>query len=52
MSQEEYLPKISEALKQVKQPDDVDIEAIQRRIEKQYALVEEMQLWLDRLLKN
>jgi hypothetical protein len=52
MSQEEYLAKISEALKQVKQPDDVDIEEIQRRIEEQYALIEEMQRWLDRLLKN
>ena len=52
MSQEEYLAKLSEALKHVKQPDDIDVEEIQRRIEAQYALVEEMQQWLDKLLKN
>jgi hypothetical protein len=52
MSQEEYLAQITEALKQVKQSDDVDIEEIQRRIDEQYALIEEMQQWLDRQLKN
>jgi hypothetical protein len=52
MSQTEYLAKISKALKQVKQPEDIDIEEIQRRIDKQYALIEEMQLWLDKYLKN
>jgi hypothetical protein len=52
MSREEYLAKISEALKQVKQPGDVDIEAVQRHIDEQYALIEEMQKWLDRQLKN
>ena len=30
---------ISEALKNVKQPDDIDIEEIQRHIEAQYALI-------------
>jgi hypothetical protein len=52
MSKEEYLAMISEKLKNVKQPDDIDIEEIQRRIEEQYAMVEEMQRWLDRFLKN
>jgi hypothetical protein len=52
MSQEEYLPMISKALKNVKQPDDIEIEEIQRRIEAQYALIEEMQQWLDKYLKN
>jgi hypothetical protein len=52
MSQEEYLAQISEALKNVKQPNDVDIEEIQQRIEEQYALVEDMQRWLDKYLKN
>jgi hypothetical protein len=52
MSQKEYLAKISEALKNVKHPDDIDIEEIQRQIEEQNALIEEMQQWLDRYLKN
>ena len=43
---------ISEALKNVKQPDDIDIEEIQRRIEEQYAVVEDMQRWLDKYLTN
>jgi hypothetical protein len=34
---------ISEAMKNVKQPDDIDIEEIQRYIEAQYALIEDMQ---------
>jgi hypothetical protein len=52
MSQEAYLAMISKALKNIKQPDDVKIEEIQRRIDEQYALVEKMQQWLDRYLKN
>ena len=36
MSKEEYLAMISEKLKNVKQPDNIDIEEIQRRIEEQY----------------
>ena len=43
---------ISEALKNVKQPDDIDIEEIQRHIEAQYALIEDMQRQLDKFLKN
>jgi hypothetical protein len=30
----------------------IDVEAIQRRIEEQYALVEALQEWLDRHLPN
>ena len=52
MSQKEYLAKLSEALKNVKKPDDIDIEEIQQRIEEQYSLVEAMQRWLDKYLKN
>ncbi len=48
----EYLAKVSEALRKVKPPDAVDIEEGQRRIDEQYALIEEMQQWLDRYLKN
>jgi hypothetical protein len=43
MSKEEYLAKISDALKNVKHPGDIDIEEIQRHIDEQYALIEEMQ---------
>jgi hypothetical protein len=32
--------------------DDIDIEEVQRRIDEQYALIEEMQQWLDKQLKN
>jgi hypothetical protein len=52
LSQKEHLAQLSEALKNVKLPDDVDIEEIQRRIEEQYALIEQMQHWLDKYLKN
>jgi hypothetical protein len=52
MSQEEELAQLSEMLRNVKQPDAIDIEEIQRRIEEQYGLVEDMQRWLDRYLKN
>jgi hypothetical protein len=52
LSHQEQLAAISKALKNVKQPEDIDIEEIQRRIDEQYDLVEAMELWLDRLLKN
>jgi hypothetical protein len=52
MRQEEYLAKISIALKNIQPPSDIDIEEIQRRIDEQYALIEEMQQWLDKQLKN
>jgi hypothetical protein len=52
MSKEEHLAMVSEALRNVKQPDDIDIEEIQQRINEQYAMVEEMQRWLDKYLKN
>ena len=52
MTQEEYLAMVSQALKSMKQPDDIDIEGIQRRIEEQYTLVEEIQQWLGNHLKN
>jgi DNA-binding transcriptional regulator GbsR (MarR family) len=52
MSKEEYLEMVSKALKSVKQPDDIDIEEMQRRIEEQYTQIEDMQRWLDKYLKN
>jgi hypothetical protein len=52
MNLKEELAQLSEALKNVKPPDDVDIEEIQRRIDAQYTLIEEMQRWLDNQLKN
>jgi hypothetical protein len=53
MSQGEYLAKLSAVLKHVKKPGDIiDVEEIQRRIDEQYNLIEEMQRWLDKSLKN
>jgi hypothetical protein len=52
MSQEEYVELLTKALKNVKPPKDISIDEIQQRIEQQYALVEELQLWLDKHLKN
>jgi hypothetical protein len=52
LSQKEELAAISEVLKQVKPPDDIDIEEIQRKIDAQFALIEDMQQWLDTYLKN
>jgi len=52
MTKEEHLAMVSQALKSMKQPDDIDIEGIQRRIEEQYTRVEDMQQWLDNQLKN
>jgi hypothetical protein len=52
MSKEEYQTILSKALRNVKQPRDVDIEEIQRLIEEQYKSVEDLQQWSDKLLKN
>jgi hypothetical protein len=52
MSQEEYAALVTKALKNIKPPRDISINEIQRRIGQQYALVEALQLWLDRQLKN
>jgi hypothetical protein len=49
ISEEEYLARISIALKDTKQPD---IEEIQRQIEMQNYLIEDMLKWLDKFLKN
>jgi hypothetical protein len=52
MSQEEYPALVMKALKNVKPPTDVSMEEVQRRIDQQYALIEELQQWLDKQLKN
>ena len=52
MSKEEYLEMLSKALKNVKQPHGIEIEEIQQRIEEQYTIIEDMQIWLDKWLKN
>jgi hypothetical protein len=52
MSQRKYTAQVMKALKNVKPPKDISINEIQRRIEEQYALVESLQQWLDRHLKN
>ena len=52
MSNDEYLAMVTQALKSVKPPDEIDIADIQRHIEEEYTLIEDMQLWLDKFLKN
>jgi hypothetical protein len=52
MSREEYTALVMKALKNIKPPSDVSINEIQRRIERQNALVEALQQWLDKQLKN
>jgi hypothetical protein len=52
MSQEEYFALVTKALKNVKLTDDINTDEIDRRIKEQYALIEEMQQWLDTQLKN
>jgi hypothetical protein len=52
MSQEEYSALVMKALKNVKPSKDVSSKEIQGRIDQQQALVEELQLWLDKQLKN
>jgi hypothetical protein len=49
---EENMAKIAIALKHRKQPHDIDIEEIERRIEEQHVLIETMLRWLDKQLKN
>ena len=52
MSREEYSALVFKALKNIKPPRDIDTNEVQRRIDEQYALIEEMQQWLDKQLKN
>jgi hypothetical protein len=52
MSQEEYAAFVTKALKNLRPPKDISMDEIQRRIEQQYAIVEELQQWLDKQLKN
>jgi hypothetical protein len=51
MSKEELVAKINIVQKNIKQPR-YDIEEIQRRIKDQYAVIEDIQKWLDKQLKN
>jgi hypothetical protein len=52
MSPEEYIAVVTKALKHVKHPRDINIDVIHQLRNEQYALVEELQLWLDKQLKN
>jgi hypothetical protein len=52
MSREEYSALVMQALKNVQQRREIDMEEVHRRIEEQSTLIEEMQQWLDRQLKN
>jgi hypothetical protein len=52
MSKEELTAVVARAMKNVKPPKDISMDEIHQRIERQYVLVEELQLWLDKHLKN
>ncbi len=51
MTQEEYLARVTEALKNVPL-NEADMEEIHKRIEEQSALVEALQHWLNQYLPN
>jgi hypothetical protein len=52
MSQEEMTALVMKALKRVKPPKDIDVDEVYRRIRQQNAIVDELQEWLNRQLKN
>jgi len=52
MTQEAWTAMVTQALKNVKQTDDIDMDEINRRIEEQFALVEALQNWLNKFLPN
>jgi hypothetical protein len=52
LSQKEFNAAVMKGLKDVKPPKAIGTDEIHRRIEQQYALVEELQQWLDKQLKN
>ena len=52
MAKEELVAKISIVRKNIEQPRYTDIETIQQRIKDQYAVIEDIQKWLDKYLKN
>ena len=52
MAKEELVAKISIVRKNIEQPRYTDIETIQQRIKDQYAVIEDIQKWLDKQLKN
>jgi hypothetical protein len=43
---------LSKGLRGINRTDDIDVEEIQRQIEEQYTMIEDMQQWLDKYLKN
>jgi hypothetical protein len=51
MSQEEYAAVVTKALKNISQRD-ISMEEVDRHINKERALIEELQQWLDKQLKN
>jgi hypothetical protein len=43
---------VMRALKRVKPPKDIDVDEVHRRIRQQSAIVDELNHWLDKQLKN
>ena len=52
MSQEEMTAVVMKALKRVEPPKDIDVDEVYRRIRQQSAIVDELNQWLDKHLKN
>jgi hypothetical protein len=52
MSQEEMNAIVMKALKRVKPPKEPDVDEVYRRIRQQNAIVDELQEWLNKQLKN
>jgi hypothetical protein len=52
MSKEEYNALVMKAMKNLTYSKNVSMDEVQRRIDQQYKLVEELQQWLDKQLKN
>jgi hypothetical protein len=50
MSKDELVAKISIVRKNIQQPRDIELN--QQRIKDQYAVIEDMQKWLDKYLKK
>jgi hypothetical protein len=52
LSQKEFTAAVMKALKHVKPPRDADVDEVYRRIRQQNAIVDELQQWLNKQLKN
>ncbi len=52
MTKEEYNAIVMKAMKNLTYARDINMDEVQRRIDQQHKLIEELQQWLDKQLKN